>query len=81
MIRTLQNDVGFELTLSFCGDCGTPIYAEPHLPDWEDVVIIQVGSLDDFDAIQSVPGFELNIVHRPGWIAAVHGADQKPSYD
>ena len=79
-IRTTHKDEGFEFSIAFCGDCGSPIVAEPHLEGFEDVVIIQVGTLDDPQVLESNPAVELNTQHRLAWNTAVEGAEQKIAY-
>ena len=37
-----HKDDGFEFSILFCPECGTSIYAEPHIPRLAGVVIIQV---------------------------------------
>jgi hypothetical protein len=44
-VRTTHKDDGFEFSILFCPDCGSSIYAEPHIEGWKDVVIIQVSEL------------------------------------
>lgn len=79
-IRTTHKDDGFEFSIAFCGDCGSPIIALPHLEGWEDVVIIQVGSMDEAEALESRPVTELNTKHRVPWLPAIEAAHQKPGY-
>jgi hypothetical protein len=79
-VRVTHKDEGFEFSVAFCENCGSPIVAEPHIEGFRDVVIIQVGTLDDPETLESKPSFELNTKHRLGWIAAVEGAEQKTGY-
>lgn len=79
-VRTTHKDEGFEFSLAFCGACGSPIIAEPHIEGYSDIVIIQVGSLDDPETLESKPVLELNTKHRLPWIPAVDGAEQKIAY-
>jgi hypothetical protein len=79
-VRTTHVDDGFDFSIAFCGDCGSPIIAEPHIEDMQGVVIIQVGSLDDTETLESKPVVELNTKHRLPWITAIHGAKQKAGY-
>ncbi|KIW62886.1 hypothetical protein PV04_09778 [Phialophora macrospora] len=80
-IRTTHADDGFEFSILFCPDCGSAIYAEPHIEGWNDVVIIQAGTLDDpVEILEARPAVELNTKCRMPWIAKVEGAQQKEGY-
>ncbi|KAH6988664.1 Mss4-like protein [Ilyonectria destructans] len=75
---------GFQFALAFCGDCGSPIYAEPHVnldaKPGSRPYIIQAGTLDDARPLEAPPFEEVNIKHRLGWVGAVVGAEQKNDY-
>jgi hypothetical protein len=79
-IRTTHKDEGFDFSIAFCQNCGSPIIAEPHIEGYEDVVIVQVGTLDDPEILESKPALELNTKRRLTWIVAVEGAEQKAVY-
>jgi hypothetical protein len=79
-VRTTHKDDGFEFSILFCPDCGTSIYAEPHIEAMKDVVIIQVGTIDDVDVIERQPGAELNVKHRMPWAIEIEGAKQNQGY-
>ncbi|KIV86885.1 hypothetical protein PV11_02467 [Exophiala sideris] len=77
-VKTQHMDEGFDFALSFCEDCGSPIYAEAQfLPDKR---IIQVGTLDDEEYLQQIPAAELNVNHRLHWIKPVDNAGQREKY-
>jgi hypothetical protein len=78
-VRTTHIDEGFEFSLAFCDDCGSPIYAVPHW-DGFDNVVIQVGTLDDPTVLEMPPKTELNTKCRLGWVDRLEGADQRQAY-
>lgn len=77
-VTTRHIDEGFEYSLSFCEECGIPIYAVPQfLPDKR---VIQVGTLDDVGLLEQKPATEINVKHRLGWVGEVDGAEQRQKY-
>ena len=78
--RTKHTDEDFELSLAFCADCGSPIYAVPHREGWGDDVVIQAGCLDEEMLLEVTPRTELNIKYRLGWVREVEGAEQRHGY-
>ncbi|KIV82926.1 hypothetical protein PV11_04991 [Exophiala sideris] len=77
-VTTKHIDEGFEYSLSFCEDCGSPIYAVPQsVPDKR---VMQVGTLDDIELLEQKPTAELNVKHRLGWVGQIDGAEQKEKY-
>lgn len=52
----------------------------PHTGREEDIVVVQVGTLDDTSTLESVPSVELNVKHRLTWVRGVEGAEQKETY-
>src|ERR1700761_1484914 len=80
-IRTTHKDDGFEFSILFCPDCGSAIYAEPHIPAFEGSVIIQAGTLDEpVETWEETSGRELNVKHRMPWIGEVDDAEQRQGY-
>ena len=80
-IRTTHVDDQFEFSILFCPDCGSAIYAEPHIERLEGVVILQAGTLDEpVEILQMAPGKELNVKHRMGWMGRAEGAEQREGY-
>ena len=77
-VKSTHVDEGFEFSLTFCPECGSPIYAVPAGP--RDIVIIQVGTLDTGGVLERVPTTELNVKHRLGWVQNVEGAKQNEKY-
>jgi len=76
-----HKDDGFEFSVLFCPDCGSSIYAQAHIPEFREVVILQTGTLDDpVEMLEEAPSKELNTKHRMPWIKAVEGAEQKDGY-
>ncbi|KAJ4183692.1 hypothetical protein NW759_017068 [Fusarium solani] len=77
-------DEGFRFTVAFCGDCGSPIYAEafldPNAAAGSNPLIIQAGTLDDVGPLEAAPAEELNVKHRLDWVGAVAGAKQRQAY-
>ena len=71
-------DEGFEFSLSFCEECGSPIYTA--LCAQPSIKIIQAGTLDDEFIMETVPAVELNIWKRVGWMNQVDLAEQKNRY-
>jgi hypothetical protein len=82
-IRTTHCDEGFEFTVAFCGDCGSPIYGQPHPKTAgapAEVVAIQVGTLDDVGPLETTPVQEINVKHRLPWVGEIDCAVQKRTY-
>ncbi|KIW75849.1 hypothetical protein Z517_10594 [Fonsecaea pedrosoi CBS 271.37] len=79
-VKTKHVDEGFEFSLSFCPECGSPIYAIPHGLGAQDVLVIQVGTLDDASVLEKVPAVEMNVKHRLQWVKEVEGAEQREKY-
>ena len=79
-IKMKHIDEGFEASILFCGDCGTPIYAVPHWEPQPDIKVIQVGTLDDVAFLEKTPTIELNITHRLKWALPITGAEQRKKY-
>ncbi|GKT49609.1 uncharacterized protein ColSpa_09790 [Colletotrichum spaethianum] len=77
---TRHCDDGFEFSMVFCGDCGSPIYDMPLGGPQPPVAVIQVGTLDDGGVLEATPVTELNVKHRLGWVREVGGAVQRQGY-
>ncbi|EXJ72136.1 uncharacterized protein A1O5_04640 [Cladophialophora psammophila CBS 110553] len=79
-VKTTHCDEGFEFSLAFCQECGSPVYAVPHWAGAQDILVIQVGTLDDANVLQRAPAVEMNVKQRLGWVKEVEGAEQKEKY-
>lgn len=81
-VRTTHIDEGFEFSIAFCGDCGSPIYGQPHPKEGPQspIVVIQVGTLDDSGPLEAIPVQEINIKHRLPWVGKIDTALQKRTY-
>lgn len=67
------------ITITFCPECATTIYKEADAVDFENKVILQVGTLDV--ALDSLgPQAELWVQHRPEWMPELAGAVQKQEF-
>lgn len=77
-------DEGFQFTVAFCSECGSPIYAEafldPNAAPGSNPLIIQAGTLDDVGPLEAPPTEELNVKHRLNWVGVVAGAKQRQGY-
>lgn len=77
-------DEGFQFTVAFCCECGSPIYAEacsdPNAAPGSNPLVIQAGTLDDVGPLEAPPAEELNVKHRLKWVGLVAGAKQKQAY-
>ena len=73
-------DEGFEFSVHFCEECGSSIYAVPYGSPVADILVIQVGTLDEVDLLQRKPAVELNVSHRLSWVLPLQGAEQKQNY-
>lgn len=70
------DDTGNEITSHFCGNCGSTLWRDG--PTFGDAKVIKVGVMDDLNGLEDAkPGVELYVPHRPSWVQAVPGADQK----
>ncbi|KEF51208.1 uncharacterized protein A1O9_12711 [Exophiala aquamarina CBS 119918] len=82
-VRTTHVDEGFDFSIAFCPDCGSPIYGQPH-PNPGDpelgIVVIQVGTLDNMGPLKATPTVEINVKHRLPWVGKVESAHQKRTY-
>lgn len=54
---------GYEMTRSFCGDCGTPLFLES--TRFPDIVMFTVSSLEESDRVE--PRFQIWTAHRVSW--------------
>lgn len=79
--HTQKHEDGFDLTIFFCGDCGTTIYKQADGDMFENVSLVQSGTLDGSarDKI-SKPSSELNVKCRTSWLAEVSNAVQKQGF-
>jgi hypothetical protein len=80
IIKVPHIDEPFDFSLAFCPECGSPIYAVPHWEGLGDIVVIQVGTLDDEGWVEKTPGQESNVWKRVGWFKGVEGAEVKERY-
>ena len=79
-VRTKHVDEDFDFSLAFCGDCGSPIYVVPHWQPQPDIVVIQVGTLDNVSLLELRPKVELNVKHRLQWVEQLEGSEQRQAY-
>lgn len=79
--HTQKHEDGFSLTVFFCGDCGSTIYKQADADMFENVSLVQSGTLDGsaLDKI-SRPSSELNVKLRASWLAEVSAAVQKQGF-
>jgi hypothetical protein len=71
------HESGMNLTIFFCEDCGTGIYKEADADMFQGIVVVQVGTLDDMNALnQAQPDEELYIKHRASWLPKIPSAGQ-----
>ncbi|KZM23717.1 uncharacterized protein EKO05_0005686 [Ascochyta rabiei] len=71
-----KGDSGNEMISNFCGDCGTTLWREG--ATFPGKRIVKVGTLDDTSILDNFKAdAELYTDHRPKWVAAQDGADQK----
>ncbi|KIW12698.1 hypothetical protein PV08_09976 [Exophiala spinifera] len=78
--KTKHIDEGFEFSLSFCPECGSPIHAVPHSTPQPDIVVVQAGTLDETGPLLKTPVTELNVTHRLPWQTPIEDAAQKQKY-
>lgn len=78
---TQKHEDGFNLTVFFCGNCGTVIFKQAEADTLAAVSLIQSGTLDGpaKDKI-SQPSSELNVKLRASWLAEVSAAGQKQGF-
>ena len=70
------DNTGNEITSHFCPNCGSTLWRDG--ASFGDGKVIKVGIMDDANALDDAkPGIELYAPHRPSWVSAVSGADQK----
>lgn len=83
-IRTTHIDEGFDFSVAFCGDCGSPVYGQPHPQSAEapelGIKVIQIGLLDDIGPLEAKPALEINVKHRLGWCSQIDSAEQRQTY-
>lgn len=79
--HTQKHEDGFSLTVFFCGDCGSTVYKQADGDMFENVSLVQSGTLDGpaLDKI-SKPSSELNVKLRASWLAEVSAAAQKQGF-
>ena len=72
---------GMQLTVSFCGNCGTALYKEADADAFKGVVIVQAGTLDDLNGLESAqPEDELYVKYRASWVPTVATAKQNEEF-
>jgi hypothetical protein len=75
------HESGMDLTIFFCGDCGTVTYKELDADMFQGTVIVQAGTLDDMNALnQAQPDEELYIKHRASWLPKIPSAGQMQEF-
>ncbi|KAL7793743.1 Mss4-like protein [Trichoderma ceciliae] len=79
--HTQRHENGFNLTVFFCGDCGTIVYKQADLEMFANLSLVQAGTLDGpaKDKI-SQPSSELNVSLRVPWLVEVSAAAQKQGF-
>ncbi|KAJ5466684.1 hypothetical protein N7539_009413 [Penicillium diatomitis] len=76
---TETHESGENLTVFFCGDCGSAVYKTHGL--FPEKVVLLAGTLDDADGLeQAKPQVELFVKHRPSWLNGLDWADQKMEF-
>lgn len=77
---TSKHESGINITVHFCGDCGSPIYKTGD-QNFEGTAIVQVGTLDDPESLKQVrPQEELYSKYRALWLPSLEGAVQKEGF-
>ncbi|KAH6604434.1 hypothetical protein Trco_007880 [Trichoderma cornu-damae] len=78
---TKRHEDGFNLTVFFCGDCGTAVYKQADAEMFSTLSLVQSGTLDGSpkDKIGR-PVTELNVKLRPSWLVGVEAAAQKQGF-
>ncbi|PTB35038.1 uncharacterized protein TrAFT101_006454 [Trichoderma asperellum] len=79
--HTQKHEDGFNLTVFFCGNCGTVIYKKADADMFATISLIQSGTLDG-SAKEKIgkPSSELNVKLRASWLAEVSTAVQKQGF-
>lgn len=71
----VQGDSGGRMTGYFCSTCGTTLYRESTA--FQGVMFVKAGIFDDATIGARVPQVESYLKHRPKWMCALAGAEQK----
>jgi hypothetical protein len=79
--HTQKHEDGFNLTVFFCGDCGSVVYKQADADMFAPVSLVQSGTLDGpaKDKIAQ-PSSELNVKLRASWLTEVSAAAQKQGF-
>lgn len=65
-----------DLTVFFCGNCGSTIYKKATEKTFHGVIVLLAGTVDGGDGVEAAPERELWIKYRADWVQPVAGALQ-----
>lgn len=68
------------ITVTFCPECGTTIFKEADAEAFEDVVVVQTGTMDGGGLDEMGPQAELWVKHRAEWMPKLAGTVQKEEF-
>ena len=73
-----KHESGMNLSVHFCGNCGTALYKEADADTFKGMKIVQAGTLDGhqmkLDDVRL--GAELYVKYRAGWLGETEGVAQ-----
>lgn len=75
------HESGMQLTLFFCGTCGTPLYKVGDREELRGNIIVYAGTLDDLSEIdRAKPDQELYTKYRVRWLPVIEEAQQNMEF-
>lgn len=70
-----------DLTIYFCGNCGSAIYKTATKETFRGQIVLMVGTMNDGDGIEkAAPAREFYVKYRGGWVQPVIGAAQDQEF-
>ncbi|KAE8152343.1 Mss4-like protein [Aspergillus avenaceus] len=74
---TRPHECGMDLSVFFCGGCGSTIYKKATGDMFKGVIVLLVGTVDNAEGVEkAVPDREFYVKHRGDWLQPVQGAVQ-----
>ncbi|OJJ43585.1 hypothetical protein ASPZODRAFT_136033 [Penicilliopsis zonata CBS 506.65] len=78
----VDHESGMQLTTAFCDTCGVQVYKTGDRPEFEGMIILNAGTVDDAASYNKMaPDAELYMKHRAEWRPPLAYAAQKKTFD
>ncbi|KAJ5779185.1 hypothetical protein N7457_006905 [Penicillium paradoxum] len=78
---TRRHECGMDITVFFCGNCGSTIYKKATEQTFYGLIILLAGTVDEGEGVeQAAPEREFWVKHRAKWVQPVVGALQDQEF-